>query len=216
MAQAITTSQNQNVQLTKTFIVAFGAVLLALPIVTIITASIVQAQFGSLVHAQPAQTNSIGGMVTCELPADEKQAVHEAAAAAKSNPVVKYLGWLPGVSQSNHYSRSTSTTTNTDNSKVIIKDNGNTDNRWSGNTLVNDSFNKKTIIKDNGNTLNLLNNVGNTTNTDNSKVIVKDNGNTNNHIHDNGNTTNTVNDNDNTNVNSGNTVNNDNDGVGIL
>lgn len=220
MAQAIST-QNQNVQLTKTFIIAFGAVLLAIPIVSVITASIVQAQFAGLVsaHAAPAQSNSVN---TCEMPADEKAAVVEAQKGAQANKAgwVSFK-WLPWVSQSNSYSEShvnnttnTSTVT-TDNSKVIIKDNGNTDNRWSGNTLINDSFNKKTIIKDNGNTLNLLS--GNTVNTDNSNTSTNNTTtNTTTTTNTNTNSGNTAVNSGNVAVNSGNTVTTDNDVVDVL
>jgi hypothetical protein len=55
MAEAISTTQNQNTQLVKTFMVAFFAMLISVPIVTVITASIVKAQFGNVAYAQAAQ-----------------------------------------------------------------------------------------------------------------------------------------------------------------
>ncbi len=215
MAQAISTTQNQNVQLTKTFIVAFAGMLLALPIVAVLTTSIVKAQFASIAYAQAAQpaaqTNSLVGP-SCVVPAEE-QAKAAAAEAAGKGGVFSAWKWFP-VSQSNYNStsNSTTTTTNTDNSRVISKNNGNTsvDNRWSGNTLGL-SF---TDNRNSGNTTN----TSTTTNTSNTNV--SDNGNTYTNIQDSGNTTNTATattvNTVNTNVNSGNVISNDNDGIDVL
>lgn len=198
MAQAIST-QNQNIQLTKVFLAAFAAMLVAVPIVTIITASIVQAQFGNIAHAAAVQQSNNAGSAgtSCVVPADE---------AAKSN--AKSGGfwgfkWLP-VSQSNSSSTvtntTTTTTTNTDNSEA----NTTVDNRWSGNTLglsfTDNRYSGNTVsntttfthISDNGNTYTDNRNSGNTTNTSNTNVQ------------------------NNVNVNSGNTIINDNDGVDVL
>lgn len=221
MAAAIAT-QNQNFQLTKTFIVAFGAVLLAIPITAVITTAIIQAQLGSFVHAQSApQTNSLAADngYYCEMPADEKQAVLDAQKNTRSGSFFgRALVWVPGVSQSNHNSTTTTTTTKT--TTIDNRNSGNTniDNRWSGNT------HKFTDNRWSGNTLGLSLNSGNTTT--NTSVNIKDNGNTNNQtwnqnnnsVNNSGNTTNTDNSQTNltTNVNSGNTVINDNDGIDIL
>ncbi len=223
MAATATATQNQNVQLIKTFIIAFGAVLLALPIVTVITASIVQAQFGGLVHAAAetptSQVNSLAGP-SCAIPAEEQQAnAQEKAAQANSgNFVAKVWKSLPVINQTNN-STSNSTTTNTSN--VEIKNNGNTDNRWSGNTNIDSRFS--------GNTLSLTDNrnSGNT-NTDSRHyqyTNISDNGNTNTdnrnsgntNISDNGNTdnSNSGNTNVNTNVNTNIIATSDNDGIDL-
>lgn len=234
MAQAITT-QNQNVQLTKTFMVAFAGMLLAVPIVTLITASIVQAQFGSLVHAaQAPQTNSLLAGPSCDAPVDDPAvAGSQANTAGKGGVFGKVAKWLP-FGQSNYSSTSTSTTTNTttntDNSKVIIKDNGNTDNRWSGNSssfsltdnrwsgnTTNTDFSNNSVntnISDNGNTYTDNRNSGNTNVSNNGNTNIQDSGNTtnttvntdlsNNSVNNSGNTTNTDNSNNSVN-NSGNT-----------
>ncbi len=228
MAQAIST-QNQNVQLTKTFIVAFGAVLLALPIVTMITTSIVQAQLGSFVHAaQAPQTNSIVAGPSCAVPTEEQEAAAEQANVDGHGFFGKVAKWLPFVGQSNYNSTSTTTTTNTsttttdDHSKIIVKDNGNTDNRWSGNTLgfsltdnrwsgntantaitTNTDLSNRSVntnIQDSGNT----STTNTTTVTDNSDHSVNNSGNT------------ATNNNVNTNVNSNNTITSDNDLVDVL
>lgn len=213
MAQAISTTQNQNVQLLKTFAIAFFAMLVAVPIVTVITASVVKAQFGNVAYAQAAQqSNTLGAGPSCVVPAEEA-AKSAATGEAKKAGVFSVSRWFP-VSQSNYNSTSTttSTTTNTDNSKVISKNNGNTsvDNRWSGNTL---GLN----LTDNRNS-------GNTYNTDNSNVsnngntAVVNSGNTSSSSATSTTTTNTTNNNvnTNTNVNSGNVINNDNDLVDVL
>lgn len=207
MAQALTT-QNQNVQLTKTFIVAFAGMLLAVPIVTLITASIVQAQFGSLAYAaaQAPQTNSIVAGPSCEAPAHDPAVADTQANTADQNLFTKATKWIP-FGQSNYSSTSNNTTTNTttNTSTVTIRDNGNTDNRlsgnsldlsltdnrWSGSTISTDLSDNSinTSIQDVGNTTvndnsdNSVNtniqNSGNTTNTDNSNNSVNDSGNTN-------------------------------------
>ncbi len=203
MAEAISTTQNQNAQLLKTFAVAFFAMLIAVPIVTLITASVVKAQFGNVAYAQAAQqSNTVAAGPSCTVPAEEAA---KNATAGEPKGVFSVARWFP-VSQSNYNSTSTTTTTNTDNSKVISKNNGNTnvDNRWSGNTL--------------GLTLTDNRNSGNTTNTTTNNTNISDNGNTYTNIQDSGNTTNTAvtTNNVNTNVNSGNVVNNDNDVVDVL
>lgn len=212
MAQAIST-QNQNVQLTKTFIVAFGAVLLAIPIITAITVAVVQAQFSGLAHAAQAnQSNSLGTTgVQCAMPADEKQAVLDAQAAKSGGVWGRLFAWVPGVSQSNYYSESNSnSTTTTSTSTVDISNNGNTDNRWSGNTLGLSFNNGNTFAPTTNTTVNTVSNSGNTVNTDNSNNSVNNSGNTANSSASS--TTNNVN----TNVNSGNTIVNDNDGIDVL
>lgn len=210
MAQAISTTQNQNAQLLKTFMVAFFAMLISVPIVTVITASVVKAQFGNVAYAQAAQqSNTLGAGPSCAVPADQvAQATGEADAPKKAGVFAGWK-WFP-VSQSNYNSTSTSTTTNTttntDNTRVVTKNNGNTttDNRWSGNSLG-------LSLTDNRNS-------GNTTNTTTNNTNISDNGNTYTNIQDSGNTTNTAvtTNNVNTNVNSGNVINNDNDGIDVL
>lgn len=126
MAQAMTT-QNQNVQLTKTFFVAFAGMLLAVPIVTLITASIVQAQFGSLVHAaaQAPQSNSLVAGPSCEAPVDDPAVAGTQTNKAGKNLFAKATKWLP-FGQSNYSSTSTTTNTTNNTSTVTIRDNGNT------------------------------------------------------------------------------------------
>ena len=208
MAQAISTTQNQNAQLLKTFMVAFVAMLVSVPIVTVITASVVKAQFGNVAYAQAAQqTNALGAGPSCAVPADEVAKNAAEAEGTKKPGVFSAWRWFP-VSQSNYNSTSTTTntTTSTDNTRVITKNNGNTttDNRWSGNTLG-------LSLTDNRNS-------GNTTNTTTNNTNISDNGNTYTNIQDSGNTTNTAvtTNNVNTNVNSGNVISNDNDGIDVL
>lgn len=203
MDNSVTTYQNQNVQLTKTFIVAFAGMLLAIPIVTVITASIVKAQFGSLAYAQasqPEQSNSIGA--TCEAPVETSASTDT---IPQSGIVSSWSGWKwtsPNQSNSSTITTTTTTTTNTDNSQA----NTTVDSRFSGNTIsLTDNRNRDNSYTDNrfsGNTTtatiasnnNTAVNSGNTTTTS---------------------TTNTTN-NVNTSVNSGNTTNNDNDFVDVL
>lgn len=199
--------QNQNAQLIKTFIIAFGAVLLAIPVVTIITAAIVRAQFASIVSASPYpayQTNTLGNVATanqCELPENEKQSVLQGSVDKETNAVNTVVKRLPWVSQSNHYSQTTSTSTKT--TTIEVKNNGNssTDNRWSGNSVtksdnrVDNRWSGNSVTTDNSNQ-------GNDSSTK-VTTIVTDNGNTNNQTwnQQNNSVNNSNNDNSNTEVN---------------
>lgn len=203
MVDAMSTTQNQNVQLIKTFIVAFAAMLFAIPLVAVITTSIVKAQFASIAHAQaqPNQSNSLVGP-SCAVPADEQQA--NSASTGSTKPA--WSRAFGPVSQNNSSTTNTTTTTNTTNNSVDSRFSGNsfslTDNRFSGNNSTDNRFsgNSYTDNRFSGNTVN-----------DNDTI-----GSNNNTALNSGNTTNTTTNNVNANVNSGNTIVNDNDGIDIL
>lgn len=208
MAEAVSTFQNQNAQITKTFFAAFAGMLLAVPIVTVITAGIVKAQFGSIVHAQAAQpaaqVNTVAAGPSCEAPIVSDADTSKAGAQANhaTAPKVSWRGFP--VSQSN--STTNTTTTNTTNNSVDSRFSGNTlaltDNRFSGNTYTDNRFSGNT------NNTNVNSNNTTTTNTTVNATVTTDSNNS----YTETTTTNNVN----TNVNSNNTIVNDNDLVDVL
>lgn len=216
MAKAIATTQNQNAQLTKTFIAAFAGVLLAVPIVTIMTTAIVKAQLGAVadsvvrsINVQPtSQQNKISTPTACVQP----ESSEDSSETAQANSVTKPAHiWKSGGVLNSYNQTNTSTVTNnsTVNKKTVIKktyndsfnvgsnngnnnvvdsNNGNFSNNGSNNTSNSNNGN----FANNGNTVNSNNNIGNTVNSGN----VIDSGNV---------------------VNSGNTtINNDNDLFDLL
>lgn len=214
MQSATTSIQHQNL---KTFLTAFVGMLLAVPIVAMVTVAVVKAELGSAAFAAPAQTttqsNNMPAPVgpSCVVPAGSQAATTGASVGA---PVPGLWGY-GSVSNSFNQTNTSTTTSSTSHSKVYTK-------------IYTDSFNK-TIVKDSNNNNGSMN--GNVVDSNNGNVTNVKSNNGNNNTTDSGNTTTTNNtstvvstttsvvsntDSNNTAVNSGNTVNNDNDVVDIL
>ncbi|MFO0971430.1 MAG: hypothetical protein U0520_03745 [Candidatus Saccharimonadales bacterium] len=213
MADAVATAQYQN---NKTMLAAFAGMLVAIPVVSMITVSVLKAQLTTAFAASqansPATTQSIGA--SCEVPTTSAAVVSPVSTAG----VVWGLGRDFGSVSGSFNQTNTSTTTNTTTTTIDTRNNGNTtvDSRFSGNTYTDNRWS--------GNTLGLNLNNGNTstTTTNTANTNVSDNGNTYTDNRNSGNstssssTTTSITNNVNTNVNSGNVVSNDNDGVDVL
>lgn len=216
MAEAITTTKHQNSNL-KTFIAAFAGMLLAVPVVAVLTTSVVKAQLGAittnvndqLAHIaaiQPAstvQTSSISGP-SCQAPdlqtAAPASSTNTSGVLTGSATLWNTWGYNWGRSAITNSFNQTNTSTTTTN--VNIHDNGNTkvDNRWSGNSL------SLTDNRWSGNTYTDNRDSGNTSTKTTTNNNIHDNGNTNTDNRNSGNTN--ISDNGNTytdNRNSGNT-----------
>lgn len=186
---ASTTFQNQNTNMTKTFIAAFAGVALAIPIVIVLTTAIVKAQIGSLgqqlAHALPANTEQVNSLVgpSCQAPADDSaEAADGEVGTSQANHASSPWGWSwkgGNVNQSQSNSSVTNTTNNVDKSRTYnrtttIEDsfnlgsnNGNFSNNNSGNTV-----NSGNVV---GNNVNSGNAIGNTVDSYDDNVIGSNN-----------------------------------------
>jgi hypothetical protein len=211
MANATTLNQNQNIQMAKFFIAALAGVIIAVPIVVILTTAIVKAQLGAVTESvlasyapnNNAQTNQlIGGH--CEAPA-EVEGTSSAASTTNTQTNLSDAstnwGWGYGDATGSYNQTNTSTVDNS-----VTKN-------------ISHSY-KKTVKKIDISVKDSFN-IGSNNNNDNVIDSFNDN------FSNNGsnNTVDSYNDNNvnsnnqllsNNAVNSNNTVNNDNDLIDIL
>lgn len=202
MQTATTSIQHQNL---KTFLTAFIGMLVAVPIVAMVTVAVVKAELGSAAFAAQnvapttSQTNSMPVGPSCVVPAGAQAAAGTGSSVA--GPVAKGWGYGKVSNSFNQTNTSTTTTTSTSyadsfNATFVIASNNNNGSQ-NGNTVGSNNGNGNAVASNNGN--------NNTTASNNNTAV------------DSGNTTTVVTNNDNdTAVNSGNTINNDNDVIDIL
>lgn len=179
-----TLQQNQNA-LTKTFLAAFAGVVLAVPVVVVITTMIVKAQMGTftndvLAHYAPtsqASQSNQAMQTACLAPAEEESEGSQNSSTntvAQSNSIVDSQWAWGGASNSYNQSNVNTTThtktvnktTNITNTKVVTK-------------VIRDSFNvasNNTVNSNNGNFSN--NNSNNTNRSNNNNTVNSNNGNT--------------------------------------
>ena len=150
MAQVITTSQNQN--LTKTFLTAFAGMLLAVPIVALVTIAVVRAELSSQVYAESAHRGgpAISQANTApEVPAPSAPVACVAPAISQANTAgsggsvagAMGLGWGRGGSISGSFNQTNTYSVSTTNTTTITKT-----------KTISDSFNKtKVVVANNGN-----------------------------------------------------------------
>lgn len=212
MQPATISIQHQNL---KTFLTAFIGMLVAVPIVAMVTVAVVKAELGSAAFAAPTttQSNNMPAPVavgpSCTVPAE--------SSAAKVAPAGVPGVWGYGsVSNSFNQTNTSTTTTNSSYSKVVSKSYSDSFNKTFviGSNNNNGSQNGNTVGSNNGNNNTTASN--NTTSSNNTTTTASNNTTSTNS----GNTSTAVSNvntnSNNTAVNSGNTVNNDNDVVDIL